>query len=228
MKTSVCFLEPEINNSASRYIINNYDEIVKNVLKFGVHKDKAEDLVHDVYISVVEAEKEGLGFDMNKSKTGDYIVVSNYIYGKLKGYSKSSKYRTDIVDYREIRSKNKKDFVIVMAGSANDNTDYDVMSSFQKAYNLAPSYDSLEDVEERLSIRERIEFCMEFDDVIKMNILEFFRNLDALRKVDINKSIFNGLKEALNYHDEFADAFRGVLRYYANNRSDFDHVIHTI
>lgn len=99
-------IEPDINREASDYLKNNYHELIAIVKKTGVKEEKAQDLVHDVFISLVEAESEGNGFDMEfgsrhgnaDSDDVNIMDVAQFVISRIKNYAKNAKYRTDIVE----------------------------------------------------------------------------------------------------------------------------------
>ena len=89
-------IEPDINRDASNYIINNYNGLVKFIRKCDISVDKAADLLHDVYISIVEAEENGNGFDMefgsklDEDGNVDYNImnVEQFVLGRIRLYAK--------------------------------------------------------------------------------------------------------------------------------------------
>lgn len=85
-------LEPNINHLASEYISDNYERIAKYALSL-LHNDKAYDLVNDVYVSILTAENDGDGFELSRGKT-----VEEFVFGRIKGYSKSDTYRSDTIE----------------------------------------------------------------------------------------------------------------------------------
>lgn len=99
-------IEPEINREASTYLIDNYKNLVGIVKSCDVKEEKANDLLHDVYISIVDAEENGEGFDMEYGTTIDadghikarLIGVEQFVIGRIKLYAKNNKYRTEIVE----------------------------------------------------------------------------------------------------------------------------------
>lgn len=98
--------EPIINREASNYIRDHYNELIGVIRKSEIKEEKAQDLLHDVYISIVEAEENGNGFDMefgsSVNENGDIDVnlmdVSQFVIGRIKLYAKNPKYRSDIVE----------------------------------------------------------------------------------------------------------------------------------
>lgn len=219
------FLEPEVNREASNYVKENYNAILRQLPKLGVSEEVAVDLLNDVYISLLEAEDEGKGYDINKSNQGDCILVEQFVYGRLKRYSLNSRYRTDVVERRVNKDNQVK--VEVRASTSGATDDYDSLDTFQRAYATAGAFDDIETLEDELSLAERIDYCIEFDHVVGMSMLALFRNIDVLSSDSICKSLFNPLKEALQIHDEFAEAFKGVLEYSITNRNSFETVLAT-
>ena len=80
-------------------------------------------------------------------------------------------------------------------------------------------------VEAEMSLRSNIQFCSEFDDVIGFNIINLFKNIDMIAEAGFNSSLFDGLKAAINYHDEFGVAFKEVMTILSKSRSLFDTVV---
>lgn len=218
----VSFLEPVVNREASQYITDNYDEILRQIPKLGVCEEKAVDLLNDVFVSIIEAENEGNGYDINRANDGDCILVSQFVYGRLKRYAMNTRYRTDVVEKKLNKDKTVK--VEVMSSSYSGN-DYDTLDSFQKAYATAGSFDDIEAVEDTLSITERIDFCIDFDYVVGMSMLALFKNIESLGQEDICKSVFEPLKDALKIHDEFAEAFKNVVEYAMTHKARFESIL---
>jgi hypothetical protein len=99
-------IEPNINREASNYILNNWQELHTSIKKKLIKSDKAHDLLSDVYISIIEAENNGNGFDMeygsNVDENGNInfniMSVEQFVLGRIKLYSKNTKYNSDIVE----------------------------------------------------------------------------------------------------------------------------------
>lgn len=111
---STSIVEPEVNNEATNYIINNYYDLLKLIKVYDIKEEKAEDLLHDVFISLTESEENGNGFDMEYGSDPDGISqgimdVSQYVIGRIKKYAINPKYRTDIIEasngYRLVREE---------------------------------------------------------------------------------------------------------------------------
>lgn len=103
---SAKIIEPKINRDASDYIVEHYTDLVQLTKKFGIKEEKANDLVHDVYLSVVESEDNGNGFDMEygnklKGDLNDYtnmMTVEQFVFGRIKRYAKNNKYNTNFTE----------------------------------------------------------------------------------------------------------------------------------
>lgn len=101
-------IEPEINREASEYIQANYYDLIGWISKkLEIKDDKKYDLLNDVFISVVNSEDDGEGFDMEYGEkmgrsdedSPNIISCEQFIKGRLKLYAKNNKYRTDIVEH---------------------------------------------------------------------------------------------------------------------------------
>ena len=99
-------IEPDVNREASNYIINNYSNLLGIIRGCEIGWEKANDLLHDVYISIVDAEDNGNGFDMEfgsrMDENGNIDVnlmnVEQFVIGRIKLYAKNTKYRSDIIE----------------------------------------------------------------------------------------------------------------------------------
>ena len=115
--------------------------------------------------------------------------------------------------------------VEIISASADDVSDLDKLNSFQKAYAMASSHDDIEDVDAEISLRSNIEFCMDFDQVVGFSVLTFFKNIDTICSIGFNNTLFDKLKDALKYHDEFCSAFKEALMVSVNNKGVFESVV---
>lgn len=106
IQSSAYILEPVINREASSYIIDNYRNLIGIVRSCDVKEEKANDLLHDVYISIVDAEENGEGFDMEYGSRvnedgeieANLMSVEQFVIGRIKLYAKNNKYRTDVIE----------------------------------------------------------------------------------------------------------------------------------
>lgn len=225
-------LEPNVNHLASEYMTEHYEEILGSVRKFvGIDINKSEDLVHDVFLSIIQSELEGEGYSISKSNDGDVITVREFVYGRLKGYSKNKNYAREGCDKHTSKKMVKGnavsvvDFDIIPASSDGDP---ESMDSIQRAYSNASSYDmSIESIDSEMSLRQDIKFCLEFNDVVGFNLINLFRNIDVF-STNFDNSILDGLREKMKYHNEFGDALVNVLLCAKDHRSVYDQVLATI
>lgn len=207
---AVRFLEGNINNLASEYIEDNYEKILRDIKKNKwAANGKEADLLNDVYVSIIEGERNGEGYDPERGRYG-YITVEEFVYSRIKGYSKNRKYH----DSNIVVNGNLE------VAASSDGEEVEDLDGFQKAYALAAEADDLETVEEEISLKQNIEYCIEFNDQIGFDILNLFKNLDLFMN-NFNNSIFNRLKQVVKYHDELGEALRQVLSYASKNREKF-------
>lgn len=89
--------EMNINHDASTYLVNNIEALVKFAASQpNVNKDKAEDMVNDVFVSLLVAENNGEGFDPSY---GDGMLdVSTFVKGRIKGYACNAEYSKNTVE----------------------------------------------------------------------------------------------------------------------------------
>ena len=233
-------VEPEVNHLATEFFVENYNTIIAQAKKMvnntnGVSVDasKVEDLVQDVYMSLLAAENEGNGYDPKKSYEGDYVTVAEFVFGRLKLYAKNRRYSPEGCDRHTVTKRvngeavSMVDFDIVYA-SADDNKEPEEMSSLQRAYaNAACLEDGVEAVNEIMSLRQSMEFCIDFSQVVGMNFKAMFEHIDDFSG-DIDNSIFDNLRDQLKYHDELSEALFNVLSSAVTHRAAFDEALSTI
>lgn len=202
--------EPKSSKEASKYVEEHFKKLSASACKMGVSPDKADDLVIDVWISLVKAERNGEGYDMAYEGADGYISVEQFVYGRIKGYAMNKKYHSDGVEesgkrtsvisnqkqlvscgldeqgnlkFKETNSKKKvKISTIVCSASFEDtNSDYaGENDSFQRAYRVASSEDDLDSTLDHLSIREELEYTIRISELGGLNILNIFRNIDEI------------------------------------------------
>lgn len=226
-------VEPEVNHVASEYFTEHYNEIKRQASKMvGVDPSKVEDLVNDVYESILRGENEGNGYDIDHSHEGSIITVADFVYGRLKLYSKNRRYAAEGCD-RHVSTKRVNNQVVttvdfdVAYASPDNSRDLDEMTGIQRAYaNASCIDDDIELINDTVSLRQDIEFCLDFSSVVGMNFLNLFKNIDMFT-ANMDSSIFDNLREQLKYHDELSDALYSVLSSAANHRAVFDAVVET-
>lgn len=277
IQSSAYILEPVINREASGYIIDNYRNLIGIVRSCDVKEEKANDLLHDVYISIVDAEENGEGFDMEYGSRvnedgeieANLMSVEQFVIGRIKLYAKNNKYRTDVIEAtngtvnevhtyydtemdehgHEVLNKDgtpklvkrverRKVNILMTANAASFNEGGDVADNnddFQKAFATAAVADSTDDITEMMSLREQIDYCIDICSLHDVNILNVFKNIDALadmlgdysKKKKTAESVFSKLSELVEYHTELGTNLIEILRYSAKNRSVFEAIIAT-
>lgn len=277
IQASARIIEPAINREASSYLIGNYKNLLGIVRSCDIKEEKANDLLHDVYISIVDTEENGDGFDMEYGSRvnedgeieADLMSVEQFVIGRIKLYAKNTKYRADIIEAsniavqevstyydteldkngNEVLTKNgkvklvkrvekRKVPVLMTVNAATFNDGGDVIASnddFQKAFATASVADSTDDVTEMMSLREQIDFCISVCSLHDFNILNIFKNIDALaemlgdysKKKKTAESVFAKLTELVEYHEELALNLMEIFNYASKNRANFDMVLAT-
>ncbi len=216
-KVSSTLREVAENREASNYLRDNYDDLLKMIRANGIKNDKAEDLLHDVYVSLIESENNGEGFDMeygSRLDTDDdndnkhrLMCVAQFVKGRIKGYCKNNRYRSDIIEYGtgSVVSKSSNDNdndgsfecignvgkkkttqkssvqYSVVAASFNDGGDVESNNDdFQKAYAMASTADRTADVDEQLSVQNHIENAIDICELHGFNIVALLKNKDFI------------------------------------------------
>jgi hypothetical protein len=274
-----CIIEPNINREASSYLVNNYRNLIKIVksVSNGEVKEKAGDLLHDVYMSLVDSEENGEGFNM---EYGSYINekgelecrimnVEQFVIGRIKLYSKNVRYHTSVIeaaggyikenhvhfdtvldkDGNDVLNKDgtrklikrvesRKIPILMTANAASFNDGGDVADSnddFQKAFAMASTADSTDDITEELSIREQIDYCIDICSLHDIKIVNILKNIDKIammlgecsKKKKSAESVFGELPELVKYHQELGQNLVDILTFAQNNRAVFDAIIST-
>ena len=270
-------IEPDVNREASSYIIGNYQNLIGIIRGCDICIDKANDLLHDVYISIVDAEDNGNGFDMEfGSRVDEYgnvdfniMNVEQFVIGRIKLYAKNNKYRSDIIEAtngsicetstyyvteldehgQEVigkdgrlkkvkKTETKKVNVTITTCAASFNDGGDVTENnddLQKAYATASVADSTDDINELMSLRENIDYCIDVCNFHEVNLLNILKNIDFLsemlgdysKKKKTAEGIFKQLSELVSYNDIFGSTLMEILNYSSRNRAAFDMVIAT-
>lgn len=198
------------NREASDFVSENYHRMVEAAHKMGVRSDLANDVVHDVYISLLRSEQSGNAYDSEYCENGDYISVEEFVFGRLKGYCKNGRYHTEVSG------------VEVPAGMrSSQDTEIDSMDNFQKAYALASVYDDIDAAETTIDIRSNIQVCATIGKALGWSVIDLFRQLgDPEEAQYIDKELFSSLKMAVE-NTEMAEAIIEVGTYAQDNYEQF-------
>lgn len=215
-------IEVDVDHEASTYMVENYDMILRQAVKMGVDPVKVEDLVQDVYISLLDGENNGNGYSIEHSRSGSVITVADFVFGRLKGYSKNSRYRAGVERHGASTVENSIE-IVCASSSSSDTSDLD---SMQRAYMMAPSYDGdeMENTEILASLRQDLELCLDFNEVVGFDLRNLFTSIDQFSG-EFGNSLFEKLSKALNYHTDFGDAFKNVLMAAKINRVMFEDIV---
>ena len=202
--------EMACNHEASEYMQRNYYHICSKArsvaAKQGVPAQNVEDLVNDVFMSILESENNGEGYD-EEHGNGE-MSVEKFIFGRLKRYALNSKYRSDIsetkhltlpvtkvveIEIEEGRGKKKHTRVIKQkvkenidmvvtthAATPNGMDDADENDSFQKAYGMAAISDSSQEIADMMDIRSNIDTCIDICSLNNVNIINILKNIDQI------------------------------------------------
>jgi|LSQX01.2.fsa_nt_gb hypothetical protein len=208
-------LEPEINRLATTFVEENYERLVtqarKMGRKMGVNPELCYDIVHDVYVSLQRSENNGEGYDPNKGRKSDYISLEEFVYGRLKSYSRNEKYKLNPSKLPEV-------------AACSSTNDIDEMTDYQKAYEMASTYDDIEAIDMDLSISEELEYCLTFASSLKLNIRYLLKHLAEIAKIDIDTSIFNQIRTACK-DNEFMEALKSLLQYAIKYPEKYDALV---
>lgn len=220
----VCrFFEPT-NNIASEYFIENMDKFRKIAAKQKISESKVDDLISDVFISLIKSERNGEGFDESRG-----ISVENFISGRISRYAENRIYKSEFIEnplVKREKGKNKKDqYIQVVAASINDE-DTDELTSFQAAYMNASIYDSKPaDIENTASVEEQLDYLLDICSLHGVAVANILKNIDRIGNLlSSNESygegleILNPLKNLFTEHDEAKDALESVLEYSEKDR----------
>ena len=220
------------NTEASSFIVDNYDKLEKAAAGMNISPDKASDLVHDVFISVVKSERSGEGYNP------DYLGVDSvekFVYGRMKAYSKSPKYKSDVVEMARVSSSSREPvYSYAVAASFDekndkDNNEYD---SFQLAYMNANIANTTDEIIDNSSIEEQFEYLLDICSKYDIKVANILKNMDKISSL-LNSSkfyrkgldILKDLKSSLDYNDEAKEALTNVLELSKRDRDAFELLI---
>lgn len=210
------FMEPVINRDASNFISEHYGELVQKAKEMGVDASKAEDIVQDVTVSILKAEEAGDGYDMSRGNKDDSVIsVRQFVFGRLKGYSKNKEYRKPTES--SIAKPDGSGYFMNEIPSSENSSDLDKLSACQKAYNLAADYDSLSDIEDAQAFEEELDYILQFDKVFDYRLSAFLKNIEYFKE-NIEAMDVGGLLEKVrDFGSDFKEAFTNVVKFSSIN-----------
>lgn len=233
----VSLMEPVVNREGSKYIEEHYSKIVAAAVGMGVPVENAKDMVHDMYINMYIEESQGEGYDVNHCE-GRYTSVSDFVYGRLKGYAKNKKYLTpgvQVLGSRKIRKGGEVVKGIAISASFEAGGDESCSNDSIQLKYMESSYDdgSLQEVEEGLSIRDTVGYCFDFSDLHGLEIKRFLQNRNLIADsvaecggdTKILGKALGRITEAVRDNDEFAEALQSILAYGSVHSQELDKLL---
>lgn len=220
---SVKLIEPVMNHDASNYIAEHFDECVRSVPST-VHMDMREDLVMQVCISFLEDESRYEGFNPNY---GDGAMsVAQYVHSRINKYAKNNQYSGKAMDIKYDKEGN----VEYIAKTVSIGSDEDTEDEFSYGYrNAASPEDITKDVEDELSIRDELEFCIDICELGKFDLVTFLRKRENLSKLVGDDRARTGpvakLANLASYHDEMGECLKNVVEYAQRHFTKFSKLL---
>lgn len=206
-------LEPATNTLASDFMAEHYEEIVSATYRmYGVNPERVEDLVHDVYISILNAERNGDCYDMSKGSEEGIISVEEFIYGRIKRYTLNKRYHNPTNGDNEI-------------AASCSGEEQDEMGGIQRVYDAAANYDDLELVELMASIPEEIEYLLNFDSTTKVNIRYFLQHIHDIAAMTFDASLFREIRDVGMVDSDFMTAIQSVVAFAGTNPTEYDTIL---
>ena len=195
--------EPETNNEASHFFETKYNDLCKLGRK--QVGNKYQELLHDVYVSILVKEREGEAFNANYFE-GTMISVEEYVISKIMACSKNKKYTDNnikkVIEKKKVVHKSNisiNDVIVLksntyrmqrkeviymecLVGSTvqSDSIERTSTNSPIVAYMNTVSEaanNSVLEAEERMCIRENIETCIDICGIRGINIINIFKSI---------------------------------------------------
>lgn len=213
------------NNIASSYIEKHHDKLVGHIRRQGV-KGKAEDLLHDVYIVILEKEKLGEAFDREFFGNDDgEITTAQYVYGLINKYCKNKNYKDSVCETNSLGTYG------VYAASYDEGEESDSMSQFQVAYMNASDADVETSALDVAMLVEEIETCIDIAEMRGVDMKNFFANYDLISQQLISvitnrkskaSTVFDRVLYLMNEHSEFKESLLRLIMTASDKRYLFD------
>lgn len=258
----IVLIEPRKSTEASQYITSNYNTLLSYCHKLLGNRERAEDLLQDVVLSVLKSESEYNGFDSNY---GDGTMnVAQFVASRIKLYAKNERYSGNCMESGKqivygketeetvltdafgnvIRDKNGevKTSVVTrttktvlkvnaLCASYDEGSDAEDKDSFQKAFETASVSDTTDEINDKCSIRDEIDFCIDICELHNIKIIHLFRNIKELgnsitaASKKNGEAVFNGIRELASEHSEFYEAFVSVINFSKEHSDDFENIM---
>lgn len=202
------------NFEASEWISSHYGIMVEYAKKVLGSDQFAEDLLHDVYLSVLTREKAGEGHDPDKCRFKENYSVEQWVKALVHLYAKSPMYK-----------RGTKDNEVLVGIGVESDDDIEEMSSGQaaasRAYQNAASYDDLESVDLAVTAREELAYLLTFDENSPVNVKYLLTHLKEImgKSVGLDRAVFDGLR---TIGEDVTEALQDVLEF-AKKQPDMYH-----
>lgn len=228
--------EPEIDRQASDFISGHFFELVKAAHKMGVDANKCEDIVQDVTLSILKQEEYGEGYDMNKGNRSEPISPREFVYGRLKMYSKNVKYRKQTeapVFVKGADGKAEEQMNIIPSTVMTD--DLEQMTKAQRDFVNAQKRFLTDDdavtgvdaVDEAESIEEQMKYVLSFDRMCNGSISALLKKIDYFKENPDNKE-YKDFCNFSNFKAPFIEALTDIIKFSGTNREKYDAAIKNV
>lgn len=180
-----------VTKMASQYIVDNRDYVVNITTRMtkGNTCIDVEEVVQDVYLSFLEQERLGGGFDTAKD-----ITLEQFVFGRIRGYLKNNRYRGF-----DVKATNG-DLYPVNASMSED---------LDMKYVNAPSIDTnLERIADFASLEHDLITCILATQTAHISLLKILTS-----PIDMFTSKTWGWVIKTNFNREECEALRNVLEY---------------
>jgi hypothetical protein len=195
------------NVAASKFIEDNYSKLVSDVTKFGVKENVADELVSDVYFSILKNESVGLGYNPNKGNHTSVITVSEFVYARLKGYSKNEKYHNG-------------DIVTVTIDWYGESKSLDEV----RIETAVADNDELEFIEDNMAVRDYISHILSFESIDGISMNKLLKNLLELVEI-ADRTVLDGIRHFASLNKDFEESLREVIKFAANYPNEYKSII---
>lgn len=216
--------EPQINTLASDYIAEHYEELAIEVsrmgAKWGMDVELRYDVLNAVYIKILEKESNGDCFNPNIN--GGCLNVEDYIRGMLSKYSRNKAYKKSSDRYYGGDDRYSEI-------PADGFSDTDKPSAIQLAYNNATDYSNMELLDDRMAAVQEIEFLLEFNSKLRIDMLLFIKSIrdiaEELSSKKISRGLFDELARMSEVNQEFKIALENVIKFAITQPVEFEDMV---